>query len=174
MTLEEVRELYAFNAWANQRVLDSSAALPAEQFTRDLGSSFRSVRDTLTHIVGSEWVWLERWQGRSPEPKPTLERYGGEHFPDLASVRAHFQEVDAGLVQFVRSVSEAGLGRSVEYVNFLGHRFAYPLHSMLWHLVNHGTYHRGQVTTMLRQLGVQPHATDYLRYLDVLAGQPED
>jgi uncharacterized damage-inducible protein DinB len=160
MTPEQIRELFDFNAWANQRMLDACGALTGEQFTRDLGSSFRSVRDTLTHIVGSEWVWLERWHGRSPEPNATLEKYAGARFPDLSSVRAHFQEIDAQLVQFVRRLSEADLGWIVEYVNFLGHPFAYPLHSILRHLVNHGTYHRGQVTAMLRQLGAKPGATD--------------
>ncbi|MGC2725748.1 MAG: DinB family protein, partial [Candidatus Acidiferrales bacterium] len=66
MNVEDFRLLYDYNAWADHRTLDACAALSSEQFTRDLASSFRSVRDTLLHIMQVEWLWLERWHGRSP------------------------------------------------------------------------------------------------------------
>ncbi len=169
MTPEQVRALYDYNAWANHRVLDACEVLAPEQFTRDLGSSFRSVRDTLAHILGAEWVWLERWHGRSPTALPTAHQ-----FDNLASLRVRWAEVERDLMNFVAGLSGAGLDRVIDYRNTRGNRFAYPLRSMLQHLVNHGTYHRGQVATLLRQLGAQPRATDLLRYYDALAGQPED
>ena len=64
MDTNDFRLLYDFNVWANHRTLDACSSLAPEQFTRDLGSSFRSLRDTLAHIYGAEWIWLERWQGR--------------------------------------------------------------------------------------------------------------
>lgn len=169
MTPEHFRLLYEYNAWANRRVLEACGALSDEQFTRDLGSSFRSVRDTLVHIFGAEWIWLERWQGRSPMALPPA-----MEFHTLGSVRARWAELERDLMDFVAGVSVAGLDRVIEYRNTRGNQFAYPLRSMLQHLVNHGTYHRGQVATLLRQLGVQPRPTDLLRYCDALAGQPED
>ena len=66
MNVEDLRLLYDFNAWANRRTIEACASLTSEQFTRDLASSFRSVRDTLAHIYGAEWLWLERWHGRIP------------------------------------------------------------------------------------------------------------
>jgi uncharacterized damage-inducible protein DinB len=174
MTPEQIRLLYDFNAWANRRVLEACALLTPEQFTRGLGSSFSSVRDTLVHIMGSEWVWLERWQGRSPEAKTTLEKFSGERFADLADIRALWQEIETGILGFAARVTPADLDCALEYINFQGHAFAYPLRAMMQHVVNHGTYHRGQVCTMLRQLGASPRSTDYLRYLDVLAGNPEE
>lgn len=169
MTPEHVRLLYEYNAWANQRVLEACGALSDEQFTRDLGSSFRSVRDTLVHIFGAEWIWLERWHGRSPTALPPA-----TEFSTLGGIRVRWAEVERDLMDFVAGLSVADLDRVIEYRNTRGNRFAYPLRSMLQHLVNHGTYHRGQVATLLRQLGAQPRPTDLLRYCDVLAGQPED
>jgi len=71
VNIEDVRTLYDYNAWANSRALEACSALTPEQFTRDLGSSFRSLRDTLAHIYGAEWVWLERWHGRTPTGLPS-------------------------------------------------------------------------------------------------------
>src|SRR5271156_6161507 len=67
MNVEDFRRLYDYNSWANHRTLDACAPLSEEQFTRDLRSSFRSLRDTMVHISWAEWLWLERWQGRSPD-----------------------------------------------------------------------------------------------------------
>jgi uncharacterized damage-inducible protein DinB len=169
MTVEEVRTLYAYNAWANRRVLDSCSALAPEAFTRDLGSSFRSVRDTLTHILGSEWIWLERWRGRSPSRLPE-----GWDSLDLPGLRRLWAEVERDLLAFVNDLSPDDLERTVAYRNVRGNPFAYSLGRILQHLVNHGTYHRGQVAGMVRRLGAEPRATDYLRYFDSLAGGPEE
>ena len=69
MTPEEMRMLYDYNAWANHRAMDAASKLTAEQFVQPMGSSFASVRDTLAHIYGAEWIWLERFQGRSPSSR---------------------------------------------------------------------------------------------------------
>ena len=119
--------------------------------------------------MGGEWIWLEHWQGRSP-----VALLPESEFLTLASVRERWAEIERGLGAYVASLSPSDLDRVVEYRNLKGNRFAYPMRSMLHHLVNHGTYHRGQVTTLLRQLGARPRATDLLRYYDALAGQPED
>ena len=169
MLPEDVRLLYEYNSWSNQRSLEACAALSNEQFTRNLGSSFPSGRDTLVHILGAEWVWLERWHGRSPAALPP-----GMEFPDLASVRARWADVGRGLKDFVAGVSDADLRCVIEYRNFKGNTFAYPLQEMMQHVVNHGTYHRGQIAGMLRQLGAKPRSTDLLRYHDALAGHLED
>ena len=66
MTADDLRLLLDYHYWARDRLLDATDALTQEQLTRDLGNSFRSVRDTLAHLHGSEWIWLSRWQGTSP------------------------------------------------------------------------------------------------------------
>ena len=67
MNKQDVGFLNEYNRWANARMLDAGSKLTAEQFTRDLKSSHRSVRDTLAHVLAAEWIWLERWNGTSPK-----------------------------------------------------------------------------------------------------------
>jgi uncharacterized damage-inducible protein DinB len=67
MELNCIRQLYDYNRWADRRILAMASTLTNEDFIRPMGNSFSSVRDTLSHILGAEWIWLERWQGRSPK-----------------------------------------------------------------------------------------------------------
>jgi uncharacterized damage-inducible protein DinB len=156
MTPEEVRSLYDYNAWANRRILDACAALSDEQFSRAIVSSFPSVRDTLQHIFGGEYLWLERWHGRSHSSIPPAEA------ASLSALRSRWEKIDADLLGFVRGLSAADLDRAITYRNTEGREFSNPLREMLQHLANHSTYHRGQITMMLRQLGAAPLATDLM------------
>jgi uncharacterized damage-inducible protein DinB len=155
MNKEDFSTLYDFNAWANQRALDSCLALSPEQFTRDLASSFCSVRDTLAHIYGAEWIWLERWHGRTPTALPTP-----ADFPDLDSVRRRLTAIDRDLVDYVASLSQDDVQRVLEFKTITSGTVKQPLWQCLQHLANHGTYHRGQIATMLRQLGEKATSTD--------------
>ena len=172
MTPEQIRELYDFNAWANQRAFDACAALTPEQFTQTIVSSFPSVRETLAHIVTGEWIWLQLWLSR-PRSMELVQTYSRQ-FTDLASVRAGWAELEKDRRGFLSALTAADLDRVIEYQSLMvNRRFAYSLRRMMQHIVNHSTYHRGQITTMLRQLGAQPGVTDYLRYFDWLAGDSE-
>jgi uncharacterized damage-inducible protein DinB len=155
MPPELLRLLFAYDAWANRRALDACAALTPEQFTRNLGSSFPSVRDTLAHILGAQWLWLERLQGRLPAalPKP-------EEFPDMSVLRARWDEVQGNLTDYVNQLFPADLERVIEYRNLKGEPMHHPVWQALHQVANHGTYHRGQLTTLLRQLGATPSSTD--------------
>jgi len=68
--MNELRTLFRFNRWATLRFLDAMADLPAEELGRNLGSSFPSLAATLVHMLGAEWVWLQRWHGESPATFP--------------------------------------------------------------------------------------------------------
>lgn len=151
--------LYDYNSWANHRLLDACEPLSSEQFTRGLRSSFASVRDTLAHIVGGEWLYLERFHGRSQSSIPP-----GTEYPDLAVLRARWAEIEDGLRTFVGSVKAADLDRVIAYRDTRGVPYSNPLSALLQHLVNHGTYHRGQVTTLLRQIGVKAATLDLIYY----------
>jgi uncharacterized damage-inducible protein DinB len=159
MSPAEIQQLYDYNAWANRRSLDATEKLKAEDFTKPLGSSFSSVRDTLAHIYGAEWIWLERFQGRSPAALPNV----GD-FKDLASLRERWVEQEQRLLAFVRGLTQADLDREMEYKTLKFGIYRNPLWQSMQHVVNHGSYHRGQVTTMLRQLGAQPILTDLMHF----------
>jgi len=159
VTPELLRFMFQYNAWADRRLLDACGALTNEQFTRNLGSSFSSVRDTVAHLYGAEWVWNERFQGRSPSSLVT-----GAGFPDLASIRTKLEEMDQYYIDFVSKLTPQDLERMLRYKGFTGEEFSNPLWQSLHQLTNHASYHRGQVTTMLRQLGVKPVSTDLIMY----------
>lgn len=168
MSPEEISQLYDYNAWANRRALSAAEKLTNEQFTNPMESSFTSVRDTLAHIYGAEWIWLERFQGRSPAALPNTGQ-----FADVNSLQEAWFEHEARLLTFVRGLTQADLEREMEYKTLKFGLYRNPLWQSMLHLVNHGTYHRGQVTTMLRQLGARPILTDLMHYYrEVATGIP--
>jgi uncharacterized damage-inducible protein DinB len=164
MTPQEMRALFDYNAWANHRAMEAARRLTAEQFVRPMGSSFGSVRDTLGHIFGAEWLWLERFQGRSPASLPDTTQ-----FKDAASLRERWEEHEPRLLGFVRGLTQSDLDRVMEYKTLKFGVYSNPLWQSMQHLANHGTYHRGQVTTLLRQLGAQPILTDLMHFYRELA-----
>lgn len=157
--LEEIRELYAYTRWADARMLGAAAQLSNEQFTRDMGSSFGSIRDTLVHILAVHWVWVSRWEGVSPREMP---REWKEC--TLVELRRAWQEVEARQSSYLAGLSESDLDRVLRYTNTAGQPFAMTMTRVLRHVVNHATYHRGQLATMFRQLGLKPPSTDLFLY----------
>ena len=155
MDTSTIRRLYDYDRWANTRTLEAASKLASEQFLKDLGSSHRSIRNTLVHILSGERTWLTRWKGSSPQNMLDPER-----FPAVEALRAGWAELEKELRAFLDSLSDERLRAAVSYKNLEGKSFAHPLWEQMAHVVNHGTYHRGQVTTMLRQLGAEPVATD--------------
>lgn len=166
MDVKRIQELYEYNRWANARVLDAASRLTPEQFTKDLRSSHRSVRDTLTHVMSAEWIYLKRWQGTSPKAM-----LAPSDFPTISLLRERWAAVEREQADFVSNVTEESLKTTIAYVNTKGEAWRYPLWQIMVHAVNHSTYHRGQVTTMLRQLGAEPVATDFLVFYDLRSGE---
>jgi uncharacterized damage-inducible protein DinB len=159
VTPELIHLLFQYNLWADRRLMDVCASLTNEQFTRNLGSSFGSVRDTLAHLYGAEYIWNERIQGRSPSGLPQ-----GTDFPDLAAVRAKLEEMDLYFIDYVSGLTQQDLNRVMRYKSVGGNEFSNPLWQSLHQLTNHASYHRGQVVTLLRQLGAKPVSTDLIAY----------
>ena len=159
MDLNDLRVLYNYNAWANRQTLGACATLSPEQFTQDLKSSFPSIRDTLVHIYGAELIWLGRLRGLAPFGFPNV-----ADFPDFESVRSSLEHLDADLIDLVGSMRPETLATEIEYKLLSGAEMRGLPGPMLQHLANHGTYHRGQVTTMLRQLRAKAVSTDLIRY----------
>ncbi len=161
ISLEALRELYDYNFWARDQQLAACRSLSDEQLARPLGSSFGSLRDTLKHLLGAEWVWVERFNGRNPRTFPAA-----QELQSLEAIRTHWQSVEAEIRNFLAALKPEALARPLTYQNFKGETWTYPLWQTLVHLANHGTYHRGQVTMALRQLGATPPAIDFLVYYD--------
>ena len=173
MTKDDIQLLYEFDRWANNTVLHAVSKLNAEEFTRDLGGSFRSVRDTLVHIVGCEWTWLAIWN----EPSPTSsfvtdlwtrhsERFDPNAFPGFAAVQSKWAEVEREQVEFVNRATNESLRRMIPV-----RESQISLAHLMQHLANHSTYHRGQVALMMRQLTAEPCATDFAMFVMEVRGE---
>jgi uncharacterized damage-inducible protein DinB len=160
MNLQDARNLIAFHYWARDRMLDAVESLSQEQYTRELGGSFGSVRDTVVHTLSGECVWLARWKGETP-----TRMLAPESYPDFASVSNAWLDHEANLRRFFEAIDEQGIQKVMPYRTLAGIESAAPLWQMLQHVVNHASYHRGQVTTLLRQLGAAPpKGTDLITF----------
>jgi uncharacterized damage-inducible protein DinB len=151
MNHQDLQTLLDYHYWARDRLLTALEPLTPEQFTRDLGSSFKSIRDTVAHVYAAEWAWFMRWQGQSPTAL-----LPAEQFPDLASILSAWTALEAKMRAFVEGFGDADVTRVIDYKLLSGEAGSSPLWQMLQHVVNHASYHRGQVTTMLRQIGASP------------------
>ncbi len=165
MNKNDIELLYEYNRWANGQTLHAVSQLTGEQFTRDFSSSYRSVRDTLTHVLSAEWIWLMRWQGMSPKSMLSPIEY-----PKVELLRAKWAEVERNQANFISQLTDESLEKEILYTNTNGEEWKYPLAQMMQHVVNHSTYHRGQVTTMLRQLGAEALPLDFLVFIDMKSG----
>jgi uncharacterized damage-inducible protein DinB len=160
MTPDYIQTLLDYSYWARDRILASAEPLTPEQLTRRLGGSFGSVLDTLVHMHFAEWVWFQRWQGTSPTAGPET-----GHLTTVAALRETWLPLERKIRQFVTELGTADLARVVEYKTLKGQPGASPHWQMIVHIVNHGSYHRGQVATMLRQLGAKPaQSTDMIAF----------
>jgi uncharacterized damage-inducible protein DinB len=158
MTPDFIRMLIDYNYWARDRVLASAEQLLPEQLSRNLGSSFGSVLATLLHMQSAEWIWYHRWQGESPNA-----RADQTHLRTVDGVRDAWRPLERDIRAFVEGLGPAGLARVIDYKTLDGQPASSAHWQMIVHLVNHGSYHRGQVATMLRQLGVTPaQSTDMI------------
>jgi uncharacterized damage-inducible protein DinB len=162
MNTSDILLQFEYNRWANARLLEAVAPLTNEQFLNDLSSSYSSIRDTLTHILAAEEVWLMRWKGISP--KTMLDP---AYFPDVRSLKAKWSEVEMDQWNFLSKISDESLQEIVEYQNFKEEIWEYPLWQMIHQMVSHSTYHRGQVVGMLRQVGAAATELDFLVFIDM-------
>jgi uncharacterized damage-inducible protein DinB len=164
--LTDLRRWYAYNDWANARLLGAAVTLRDGAAHRDLGGSFGTVFATLVHMLGAEWVWIERFHGRSPRELLAQAEWRTVH--DLA---APWAAVAARQRALLDGLAEDALAAPLTYTNFAGVSATYALGDVLRHAVNHSTYHRGQVAAMLRMLGSPAPSTDFVRFLDAEAGK---
>ncbi len=154
--MNDLVDLLFYHRWATERTLDAAQKLSPEQFTRAITSSFPGVRDTLVHTFGADRAWLGRISGQAPD------RANPADYPSVESLRGAWQTV---LDAWPKRVFDIGDRTSmISYKAFNGDPFSSSLDDIIKQVVIHGTYHRGQVTTMLRQLGAQTVNTDFITY----------
>ena len=149
-----------YSAWASKKLLDFVAGMPDEQLIREIGNSHGGILKTFQHIYYADRVWLSRMEGAptqfaDPDPGPSPADLNANWWPLLGRFSKWASQQQDG-------------GRVVEFKNLKGDAYAKPVYQVVMHVVNHGTYHRGQIAAMLRQLGHVPPSTDLIYFVDGL------
>jgi uncharacterized damage-inducible protein DinB len=162
-----------YNAWMNRKLYDAAATLSDEDRRRDLGAFFHSLHGTLSHLMLTDRAWLVRFTGdgsllRSLDGTvPTFSgRLDQELYADFDTLRAEREKTDADIVRWAKGLTDEALDGSVAYYSVAHARhYEHPLWWAVSHFFNHQTHHRGQVTTLLTQLGAEPGTTDLVDLL---------
>ncbi|MDZ4756897.1 MAG: DinB family protein [Bacteroidota bacterium] len=152
---EHIKNMCLYNQWANEKLF---GAIPLELADVEINSSFSSIRKTVYHLWDAETVWLERLMDKPLTPWPATANYTGT----FAESFTYIKEQENTYIQFIE---QADLSNRITYKNLKGIEFSSSFFEILSHVVNHSTFHRGQLVTMLRQAGVtQIPATDLIAY----------
>lgn len=158
--MKEIVEAYvSYNAWANERLLDAALKMDSELLKKELPSSFPGIPATFFHIWYAEYIWWQRIKliERVDYPQPDD--------LDLSLIAFNLKTQSAKWKEWVARSSEASLLHEVAYYNSKKEFFKSEIWKVLLHMVNHGTYHRGQIVTMFHQLDQKNiPATDFIYF----------
>lgn len=172
--LRQFRRFAQYNAWFNDQLYGRVETLDPEIRRRDLGGFFGGIQATLGHILLGDRMWLGRFAPPAPENDFHFHSLEGaelvhaigsladELYPEWEALRGARSETDEVLRRFVAELRADHLDREFHYVNSKGLPFSAPLWHVVAHLFNHQTHHRGQVTTLLHQQGIDPGVTDFM------------
>ena len=146
-----------YNQWMNRKLYQACEGLSEAQRKQDVGAFFGSIQGTLNHLLSGDTVWMRRFPGR-----PTAGLHARMEFhPDFAALRAMREVFDSEIVDWARKLDPAWLVADFTYTRQSENQVVTrPAWQLVTHMFNHQTHHRGQITTMLSQFGVDPGVTD--------------
>jgi uncharacterized damage-inducible protein DinB len=152
---DTLASMFEYNRWADERLLTACGQLTDEQYAREIGGSFPSIRATVAHHAGALRAWGTRFEGGVVTALPSE-----SEVPDTGTA---LRLVVEGYETLVREAGRAGeeLNQIFTYRSIRGFMVSLPRWALLRHVVNHGTYHRGQIANMMRQVGAAPPSTDF-------------
>lgn len=159
MTIKDLEGLYDYHYWANQKLFQVISQLTTEEYTRSVAGGHGSVRNTMVHLLSTEWGWLSRCGG--PE---RISRLDPDDYPTVESLTEEWDRVEGYMRDFLTGLEDDDLARSVEYTGGEARTCSMPLGELLQHTANHAAHHRGQVAVLLRELGYDPGHFDLLFY----------
>ncbi|HMA34118.1 MAG TPA: DinB family protein [Chloroflexia bacterium] len=160
MDKADILLLYEYNYWATARVLRAAGQITPGQFTAAARVSFGSLRGTLVHMLGTEWLWRLRCQGVSPT---TL--LAEEEFPSLAGLTERWRDEEAAMRAFLHQLQDAEVQGPVRYMTTQGTPYQNVLGHVLVHIVNHGTQFRSEAGILLTEYGHSPGDLDLIVFL---------
>ena len=177
--LDHLALLAAYNRWMNEKTYAAAGTLSPQELARDRGAFFRSILGTLNHLAVADTVWLLRLR-RHPVRLKALDALAGTTAPtaldatlfdDLDALQRYRHTLDDVITALTQELTEADLDTALEYTNMKGVAQRKNLHAVLMHVFNHQTHHRGQVSTLLFQAGVDVGVTDLLALIPDLGVQ---
>jgi uncharacterized damage-inducible protein DinB len=152
---DDLKSLFAYNRWANRRVLEACRALGPGQYEREPVPGWSSVRATLVHLADSSSIWARRIDGETVNARRTE-----ADVPTLDDVGQLLDRGHDAFDRLIATLSPERVAAAWSYRNFEGKVLELPLWAVLRHVVNHATYHRGQIASKFGRLGVTPPPTD--------------
>jgi uncharacterized damage-inducible protein DinB len=165
-SIDDTRTLFAYDAWANARVLDTAAKLDEADLDAVPLAGLASLRTILVHTVSSLWVWCSRLQGVSPSAHLDL-----ADFPTLETIRKRFEHEATAMGGVLAQLDEATLAQPLHYHTLNGTAQTTPRWQILAHVANHGTQHRSEVAALLTGLGHSPGDLDMIVFFRSLAAE---
>ena len=165
MNLTDIRSLFDYTEWANYLAMDAAANLSNEHLCHDFGISHKSIFGTLLHMAGADWIWMERWNGRSPSRSEAWALWTTDSCGNLATLKDRWGDLVNRRTRFVAELDEERLNAELAFKLLSGDASSMRLVDQMQHIANHATMHRGQVVGMIRQLGLEPPSTDLLFYV---------
>ena len=153
--MQNISFLVDYHIWAHNRILHQLQTITAEEWNKDLGGSFPTMRELSKHLITADYRWLQRWKG-----VPFADIPGNFVFDSYTQVNATWQPVFNEMLAVAKTRFEEGAEKPVNFITSSGKEFTMPFWQTVYQVVNHGTYHRGQITNMLRLLHKDPVATD--------------
>jgi uncharacterized damage-inducible protein DinB len=160
MYISDIQTLYAYNGWANGRILQVAGQLSPEQFIAGAPVSHGSLHKLLVHILSAEWVWRKRCQGESPTALLDVQQ-----FPSFGALRDFWMEEEGAMSLYLGSLSNDALTQPVRYQTIRGQPYENALWHILLHVVNHGTQHRSEAGILLTQYGHSPGDLDFIGFV---------
>lgn len=150
------RLMAKYNHWMNCRIFAVCAGIPDADRRRDLGAFFKSIHATLDHIYYGDVAWMNRFSGQAPGVD-----IGQQLNPTFDGLKAAREAMDEAIIEWAEQLDETWLKEEFRYTsNVDGKTRVLPAWVLVTHLFNHQTHHRGQVTTLIKQLGYEPGVTD--------------
>jgi len=165
MSIELIQEYWRYHHWANRRLFDVTSALGEEMAGRTVGTQFSepTLRAMLVHMYGADWFWLETWRGRPPAIVRGDPTYGLD-IRTLGDLRRRWDELESEQREYLGSLREADLWRSLEGKTPDGRTYARPLGMLLLHVPTHAAHHRSELATMLTMVSGSPPDTGINSY----------
>lgn len=153
------KHMARYNRWQNQSIYAACEKLTDDTRKRNMGAFFKSIHNTLNHLMLADRLWLSRFDGEPAGEIHSLDQVLYTDFDELKKQRGF---TDDRADRFIATLTQARIDATLTFRRVGGNKdeASMPMHLCLMHYFSHGTHHRGQVTTLLMQCGVDPGVTD--------------